>query len=296
MSLAGFEFLLKTPSDNTIATQTALPPESDFDEIGGFTTNSFVLNANAVDVTTKSNNQNRTLLDHRGILGLDLSGSGFLQDTTIAKRLEVDFLSQSLRWFKMERADGRDYYAKCKITAYSLDGDNAGAVGFSISLMSSKTIYVRGPGAFAYDSGVDKVTAFSSIINPFEYFNQRSAEYALASIPAGNAARVAAFDTTLSAVTLLNANKSSGVPTTDTNLTAGTTAAMYSFIFLLLKKTDLANRQYQILDALDTDITNQFIPFGEYDDDTSVTWNALYYNVPLVGTANQISVKVQIGV
>lgn len=141
--LSGHLLVLKTPTGG-MATQAAQPSNSDFDNYTGFQSNNLDFSATVIDVTNKSTSENMTILDSRGIKSFTVSGSGFIEDEALHKEIEANMLSQTLRWFQIERSDGsgRTYTAKWKISAYSFDGSYDGAVNFSITLNSSGAVVV----------------------------------------------------------------------------------------------------------------------------------------------------------
>ena len=143
-ALSGFRLLLKTPTDATIAIQTAQPANSDFSTIGGMQSTNVDWSASEIDVTTQSSDENRELLDGRGIKSLNFAASGQLQDSQIAKDLEANFLTQRLRWFQVEQEDNtnRRYTVKFKLTSYSFSGNHDGSVDFNLTLMSSGAISI----------------------------------------------------------------------------------------------------------------------------------------------------------
>lgn len=218
--LSGFEYRLKTPTADAIAEGTALPKISDFAEIGGFQSNSFTGNAEPIDITNKSSGENRELLNSRGVVSVEISGEGVLQDSTAHRDLQVALLKQKLRWFLVEREDGRNFIAKFKITAFNVDATHDGPQNFSITLMSSGTLYIRDSDGSAYDTGSDRITAFASQVNPFSYFLYNSARYFPSQIPARGATRDTALKAFLDGLTTpVNADKVSGTPTGNISLT-----------------------------------------------------------------------------
>ena len=115
-SLSGFKFLLKTPTNEVVAKQNNIPNLNTFSTIGGFQSNALDFSATEIDVTNKSSGENRELLNRQGILSISASGSGILQDEAIAKAIEVNVEEQDLRWFALEREDGRTFIARFKLS------------------------------------------------------------------------------------------------------------------------------------------------------------------------------------
>ena len=66
--------------------------------------------ADGIEITNKSSGENRELLNGRGVIGLEVTGEGIAQNSVIHKDLQQTFLRQKLRWFSVEREDGRKVY------------------------------------------------------------------------------------------------------------------------------------------------------------------------------------------
>ena len=224
-ALSGFLYKLKTPSSQVIAEGNTLPTISLFAEIGGFQTNEFSGTADGIEITNKSSGENRELLNGRGVIGLEVTGEGIAQNSVIHKDLQQTFLRQKLRWFSVEREDGRKFIARFKITSFNTSGAHDGPQMFNITLMSSGAIYVRDTSGFAFDTVTDRVTAFASQVNPFNYYIYNSARYFPSQLPAKGTARTSAMRAFVTALaTPVNSAKLSGTPTTAINLKGPTPA------------------------------------------------------------------------
>ena len=138
-ALSGFKTKLQTPTDEAKASQEAAPAAGDFATVGGFQQIDGDHSASEIDVTNQSSNESRELLNERGIRSMDLSGSGVLLDSAIAKALEANLYSQKLRWVRILQEDdgGRTRAARCKITNFTHASAHDGSVTFTITLMSS---------------------------------------------------------------------------------------------------------------------------------------------------------------
>ena len=68
----------------------------------------------------------------------------------------------------------------------------------------------------------------------------------------------------------------------------------YTFPVLLLEKSVLQGKQLQVLDAIDSDITDRLVFVGEKKDSTNVDWNSYYIDIPLHDNETS-DIKVQIG-
>ena len=74
------------------------------------------MTAQEIDITSGSSNENRELLDGHGTKSHQVTFSGVVQNDATFKALEVNFLNQKLRWFRLIQADNanRKYTSKYK--------------------------------------------------------------------------------------------------------------------------------------------------------------------------------------
>ena len=137
--LSGFTFTILTPTDSAKASQSAVPADGDFTVIGGVQEKGFELTAQEIDITSGSSNENRELLDGHGTKSHQVTFSGVVQNDATFKALEVNFLNQKLRWFRLIQADNanRKYTSKYKITSLSNTAPHDGAITFNATLTSS---------------------------------------------------------------------------------------------------------------------------------------------------------------
>ena len=186
MALSGFKFLLSTPTGNNTPFQDAVPANNEFTVIGGLQSNSFNFTSNGVDITNKSSSEWRELLNNRGTSQLSLSGNGIQDSSNLKKSLEQTMLNQSLRWFKIEREDGRTYVCKAKITTYSNTGPHDGPLQISIGLESAGGLIIRDAGGYEYNGITRLVTSFTNRLAQFNYILNRkyaSPSYEVDDIP-----------------------------------------------------------------------------------------------------------------
>lgn len=138
----GVKFVLQTPATQAVANGVSAPQDSDYSTAGGFQSNSMDFTVSLIDVTEKGSDENRTILNERGIKSTSISGEGFLENTQLAKDLETNLFNQKLRWFRMVRDDGATFTGLFKITAYNLSGSYDDALNFSFTLESSGEVVV----------------------------------------------------------------------------------------------------------------------------------------------------------
>lgn len=287
MSQAGIKYLLKTPTDEVKAFQSAPPAKADFTAIGGIQSNSESFNVNLIDITSKSSNNNRELLERSGVLSLDMDGSGVLMTDVLTNSIRQTFDQRKQRWFLIEEPSGAVKIAKVMFESFNVTASFDNAVEFDFSLRSSGTIYKEDKNGVKWDSGQRKFSNFQSSVDPYDVILQLSQAYAADAIPAN---KQTAFDTYLKTVNFLNASKVSR-DIDDANSLRGDEAGKFVFPFFLLLKSDLTGKNLQVLDALNLPIVPGYI--GEYDDDTGVTWVAYYLDQPLANNES-ISFKINI--
>ena len=185
-SLSGFKFLLSTPTGSDTPFQSAMPDSAGFSVIGGMQTNGMNLSASGVDITNKSSSEWRELLDRRGVCMLSVSGNGIMDDTNLKKDLETTFVQQKLRWFRIQREDGREYFFKGKLTTFNASGPHDGPLAFNLSIESSGGITIKDAGGFTYNGSQRKITAFSNLLSQYDYITAQkyaSPSYKFSEIP-----------------------------------------------------------------------------------------------------------------
>ena len=294
-ALSGFKYLLQTPLDQVKAHGSDVPDEADFTDIGGFRSNDLENSANPIEITNKSSGENREILNKRGLVSLNFSGAGILYNSQIHHDLEANVYSQDLRWFRIIREDGRKFIAKCKISNWNTSSAHDNAVNFSGTFMSAGTIYIKGPGNFAFDTASNRITAFNNQAAQVQFRKTKSADYAFANIPSVNA-RKAAIEATLDAANLAGLAAALTGPNDDVSLDGAAAANMFAFPVLFIRKSDLEPagqpvRTIQILDSLDETIEPQTLK----DYDIGGTVYRAFYFVPPLGMGESLSVKIQAG-
>ena len=287
MPQSGNSYLLKTPTDAIKAFQATPPDKTDFSQIGGLKTNTDSPTVQLIETTNKSSNENQTFLEGKGVLRLNISGSGVLQKDLLTSEIYNSFLQKKARWILIEREDGFITIAKCLFSNFNRTGSHDDALMFDFSLESSGTIHTENALGVKWNSGTQKFSNFQSTLNPFKYQTKFSPSYDLGSIPA---VKQTAFDTALKADTIDDSDMQDGNPTTAITFT-GNVANKYVFPIILLLKSELANKRLQLLDVLDNVIEPHLI--GDFDDDAGNELRAFYIDEPL-GNTEEIDIKVQI--
>lgn len=288
--LAGKNFLLKTPLSETVATGSARPTKSQFTTIGGFQANTFDTSATIIDITTKIS-EFRKILNSRGIVTLTVGGEGFLEETDIHKNLELNLLNQKLRWFSLERDDGRVFISRFKLATFSTQGSHDGAVGLSIALESSSGVRIEDEDGDIYDSGEDRFVAFSSSVFNFDVINTFTGDYD------GSTKQATFVSTYLDGVTLLNSSKVSRQEGSPFDVQGSTTMDEEGFPIILVEKSVLGQMD-RVLQVRDEDLNQSINDKVHYvktvTDSTGVEWEAFYIS-ELRGMGEDLSISLRIG-
>lgn len=139
--ISGAKVTVQTPLVQAVANGSAMPQDSDFEDIGASRGDNFEINSTVIDVTTKGSNEDMEILDERGIKSRNLTLEGLLEDSDIAKALEQNAENNKLRWFRITReGDGVTYTARFKIANYSFNSNYDEAVPFNLTLNSSGVV------------------------------------------------------------------------------------------------------------------------------------------------------------
>lgn len=292
--LSGNTLLLKVVADTALGTGASRPDDINFTTVSGFQSNNFDFSATVIDVTNKSSLENMEILERRGIISLTVSGSGFIQSGSLTQRYLEDLrASQNINWFSIERGDGRTYYAKFKLSSFSVDGSYDGAVNFSMTLNSSGQLVFRDQGGDTYSTAEDRIIEFNNLLDDFDVITLASPEYSVATLPSV-ANRRSVLETFLGTQTILNANAMQENYDVEFNLPAAQTQDRFVLPIFLLQENDLVDRTLQVLETGDIDITISANFITSVDDDTGVTWNAYYLDVPLA-MGEVFPIKIQMG-
>ncbi|WND02054.1 phage major tail protein, TP901-1 family [Temperatibacter marinus] len=111
--------------------------EGSFLQIGGFRSNSFSINGETVDITSKNSRGYRELLDGAGIKSLSTSGSGiFMSDETI-KFVNGVALTGIIHTWQLVVPGMGSYTAPFALTTFEMSGEHNGEVTYSLSLESA---------------------------------------------------------------------------------------------------------------------------------------------------------------
>lgn len=109
--------------------------------IAGLRSNSFNLNGETVDVTTKdSTNQWRELKDGAGVVSMSVSGSGIFDDNSNVIALRAAVISRAADTYSVVFESGDEYYGLFQVTSIEQAGEFNDGLTYSVSLESAGEI------------------------------------------------------------------------------------------------------------------------------------------------------------
>lgn len=111
-----------------------------FATVGALKSNSLAINREAVDVTTKTDNKFRQLLQGAGICTMDVSGSGVVDNTAAFKAMMSDHMAGTINTYKLISGQGDYFVGLFQINSIERNGEHNGAELFSLSLASAGDI------------------------------------------------------------------------------------------------------------------------------------------------------------
>jgi TP901-1 family phage major tail protein len=132
----GRELLLKIHDGSTDFT------DAGYSVVGGFKSNSFEMNGEAIDITNKDSGGFKELLEGGGNVSLSVSGDGVFLDDASFQRVHDHLLAQTHPDCKIVIPDFAEYTGKFAISTLSLSGNDGEAVTYNISLDSAGIVTV----------------------------------------------------------------------------------------------------------------------------------------------------------
>lgn len=116
----------------------------DFETVGGIRSNSFSMNGEMVDVTSKDSQGFREYLSGAGLRSASLSGSGVFKNDFRFQQLNRQMLDGIHETWRIIVPDLGSYTGVFAISSLSLTGEHNGEITFSISMESA--------GALVFDA------------------------------------------------------------------------------------------------------------------------------------------------
>jgi TP901-1 family phage major tail protein len=121
-----------------VDTTGGVPPLS-FTTIAGLRTNTWTVNGEDVDVTTKDDDGWQQRLSGAGVRSISISATGIFQDSAIEETVRQWAFDQTINWFQITFESGDTLECQFQISNYERTGDFDGAEQYSLTLNSHGT-------------------------------------------------------------------------------------------------------------------------------------------------------------
>lgn len=113
---------------------------SAYTTVGGTTTDSFTINNETVETTTKGASKWRELISQAGIQSMSVSGDGIFKDGASEDLLRVAGQTAAVTDFEIYSSNGDKWQGSFVVSSYERGGEHNGAETFSYSLESAGDI------------------------------------------------------------------------------------------------------------------------------------------------------------
>ncbi len=107
--------------------------------IAGLRTNTWTVNGEDVDVTTKDDDGWQQRLSGAGVRSIGISATGVFQDSAIEETVRGWSFDQTINWFQLTFENGDVLECQFQISSYERTGDHDGAENYSLSMNSHGT-------------------------------------------------------------------------------------------------------------------------------------------------------------
>ncbi len=107
--------------------------------IAGLRTNTWTVNGEDVDVTTKDDDGWQQRLSGAGVRSISISATGVFQDSAIEETVRGWSFDQTINWFQLTFENGDVLECQFQISSYERTGDHDGAENYSLSMNSHGT-------------------------------------------------------------------------------------------------------------------------------------------------------------
>ena len=104
--------------------------------IAGLRTNTWTVNGEDVDVTTKDDDGWQQRLSGAGVRSLSISATGLFQDSVVEETVRAWAFDQSINSFQLTFENGDRLYSQFQISNYERSGDHDGAETYTLTLNS----------------------------------------------------------------------------------------------------------------------------------------------------------------
>ncbi len=107
--------------------------------IAGLRTNTWTVNGEDVDVTTKDNDGWQQRLSGAGVRSISISATGIFQDSVVEETVRQWAFNQTINWYQIIFENGDRLEAQFQISNYERSGDHDNAETYSLTLNSHGT-------------------------------------------------------------------------------------------------------------------------------------------------------------
>lgn len=107
-----------------------------FTTIAGLRTNTWTVNGEDVDVTTKDDNGWQQRLSGAGVRSIAIAATGIFQDSAVEETVRQWAFDQTINWFQITFENGDALACQFQISNYERGGDHDGAETYSLTLNS----------------------------------------------------------------------------------------------------------------------------------------------------------------
>jgi len=107
--------------------------------IAGLRTNTWTVNGEDVDVTTKDDNGWQQRLSGAGVRSIAIAATGIFQDSAVEETVRQWAFDQTINWFQITFENGDRLECQFQISNYERGGDHDGAETYSLTLNSHGT-------------------------------------------------------------------------------------------------------------------------------------------------------------
>jgi len=104
--------------------------------IAGLRTNTWTVNGEDVDVTTKDDDGWQQRLSGAGVRSITVAATGIFQDSGVEEIVRQWAFDQSINWFQITFENGDRLECRFQISNYERGGDHDGAETYSLTLNS----------------------------------------------------------------------------------------------------------------------------------------------------------------
>ncbi|MCH8036605.1 MAG: phage major tail protein, TP901-1 family [Proteobacteria bacterium] len=107
--------------------------------VAGLRTNTWTVNGEDVDVTTKDNDGWQQRLSGAGVRSISISATGVFQDSVVEETVRQWSFDQTINWYQITFENGDRLECQFQISNYERSGGHDSAETYSLTLISHGT-------------------------------------------------------------------------------------------------------------------------------------------------------------